>query len=109
MKYILTNTENEIFGTFNSVTQTSNGYLCDGIEFQTTVTGVCTLSEVADDYETPSEIDEYNKNQSNLRAAAYPKKSDPIFFQWQRGSKTEQEWLDAVNAIKAQFPLKGAA
>jgi len=39
-------------------------------------------------------------------AAAYPTESDPIFFQWQRGQKTEQEWLDAVAAVHAQYPYK---
>jgi hypothetical protein len=38
------------------------------------------------------------------RLAAYERESDPIFFKWQRGSATEQDWLDAVAAVKAKFP-----
>ena len=38
------------------------------------------------------------------RAEAYRTESDPLFFKWQRGSATEQEWLDAVAAIKARYP-----
>jgi hypothetical protein len=38
------------------------------------------------------------------RKAAYTIESDPIFFQWQRGDATEQEWLDAVEAVKAKYP-----
>jgi hypothetical protein len=38
------------------------------------------------------------------RSAAYREISDPIFFQWQRGEKTEQEWLDAVAEINAVNP-----
>ena len=38
------------------------------------------------------------------RAEAYRTESDPLFFKWQRGSSTEQEWLDAVAAIKARYP-----
>lgn len=38
------------------------------------------------------------------RAEAYRTESDPLFFKWQRGAATEQEWLDAVAAIKARYP-----
>lgn len=106
MKYILTTTENEILGPFISVEPTSNGYLCDNSEIQETAYGLLTLSEVADDYESPSQIKGYNTQQSELRAKAYTIKSDPIFFEWQRGTKTQQEWLDAVDQVKLQYPYK---
>jgi hypothetical protein len=38
------------------------------------------------------------------RASAYRETSDPIFFEYQRGDKTEQEWLDAVQAVKDAHP-----
>jgi hypothetical protein len=38
------------------------------------------------------------------RAEAYRQTSDPIFFQYQRGDATEQEWLDAVLAVKTAHP-----
>ena len=38
------------------------------------------------------------------RQAAYQQISDPIFMQYQRGEATEQEWLDAVQAIKDANP-----
>lgn len=38
------------------------------------------------------------------RAEAYRTESDPLFFKWQRGEATEQEWKDAVAAIKARYP-----
>lgn len=38
------------------------------------------------------------------RAAAYRETSDPIFFEYQRGDATEQEWLDAVQAVKDAHP-----
>lgn len=106
MKYILTTTENEILGPFVSVEPTDNGYLCDGSEIQVTAYGPLTLSEVPDDYETPGQIAGYNNQQAQLRAKAYPIDSDPIFFQWQRGTRTQQEWLDAVAAVQAQYPYK---
>jgi hypothetical protein len=38
------------------------------------------------------------------RAAAYRETSDPIFFEYQRGDKTEAEWLAAVEAVKVANP-----
>ena len=34
------------------------------------------------------------------RQVAYRNTADPIFFEFQRGDKTEAEWLDAVQAVK---------
>jgi hypothetical protein len=42
------------------------------------------------------------------RAQAYRETSDPIFFQYQRGDKTEAEWLAAVEAVKAAHPYPEA-
>jgi len=42
------------------------------------------------------------------RAVAYRETSDPIFFQYQRGDATEQEWLDAVQAVKDAHPYPEA-
>jgi hypothetical protein len=38
------------------------------------------------------------------RHAAYIADADPLFFKWQRGTGTEQEWLDAVQAVKDAHP-----
>ena len=40
------------------------------------------------------------------RAEAYRQISDPIFFQYQRGTATEQQWIDSVQSIKDanQYP-----
>jgi hypothetical protein len=38
------------------------------------------------------------------RHAAYVAESDPLFFQWQRGEATEQDWLDKVAEIQARYP-----
>ena len=37
------------------------------------------------------------------RQSAYQAESDPLFFKWQRGEATEQEWLDKIAEIKARF------
>jgi hypothetical protein len=38
------------------------------------------------------------------RQSAYQASADPLFFQYQRGTATEQEWLDAVQAGKDAHP-----
>ena len=38
------------------------------------------------------------------RREAYAVESDPIFFKWQRGEATQQEWLDKIAEIKARYP-----
>ncbi len=42
------------------------------------------------------------------RANAYRESSDPLFFQYQRGDKTEAEWLAAVEAVKVAHPYPSA-
>jgi hypothetical protein len=42
------------------------------------------------------------------RAIAYRETSDPIFFEYQRGDKTEAEWLAAVQAVKDAHPYPEA-
>jgi len=39
-----------------------------------------------------------------MRHAAYVAESDPLFFKWQRGEATQQEWLDKIAEIKARWP-----
>lgn len=38
------------------------------------------------------------------RQLGYQQTSDGIYFQWQRGLKTQQEWLDAVAAVDEANP-----
>lgn len=38
------------------------------------------------------------------RRAAYVSESDPVFFRWQRGEATQQDWLDKIAEIKARYP-----
>lgn len=44
---------------------------------------------------------------SEARRQAYMRISDPIYMQWQRGLKTEQDWLDAVAQVEADYPIPG--
>ena len=42
------------------------------------------------------------------RRNAYTQEADPLFFSYQRGEVTEQEWLDAVESIRARYPYPEA-
>jgi hypothetical protein len=50
------------------------------------------------EYETACEQVEAN------RQVAYRLSADPIFFEFQRGEVTEQDWLDVVQAVKDAHP-----
>jgi len=41
------------------------------------------------------------------RLQGYQLISDPVFMQWQRGLKTEQDWHDAVAQVEADYPIPG--
>jgi hypothetical protein len=41
---------------------------------------------------------------SNRRHYAYITESDGLFFQWQRGEATKEEWLAAVAKVQAENP-----
>ena len=38
------------------------------------------------------------------RRSAYEAEADPLYFGWQRGENTEQDWLDKVAEIRARYP-----
>lgn len=38
------------------------------------------------------------------RRQAYIRTADPLYFKWQAGEATEQEWLDARAAVIEQYP-----
>ena len=42
------------------------------------------------------------------RRNAYTQEADPLFFSYQRGEATEQEWLDKVTEIKLAYPYPEA-
>lgn len=52
---------------------------------------------------TDKPIDEVNAIHDSNRKQAYREESDPLFFKWQRGEATQQEWLDKVNEIKQRW------
>jgi hypothetical protein len=48
--------------------------------------------------------DELRNGAELQRAAAYREEADPLFFKFQRGSATKEEWLAKIDEIKARFP-----
>jgi hypothetical protein len=54
---------------------------------------------------------DYDNQHAAVEAArllAYEQTSDPIFFKWQRGDGTQEEWLAAVAKVKADNPYPPA-
>ena len=52
---------------------------------------------------TDKPAEEVSAIQESNRKHAYIDESDPLFFKWQRGEATEQEWLNKVNEIKNRW------
>jgi hypothetical protein len=52
-----------------------------------------------------AEIDKAHKAPVDvLRRDAYTTESDPLFFKWQRGECTKDQWLAKINEIRVRFP-----
>jgi hypothetical protein len=57
----------------------------------------------------PEPVPPTKEEQQAKRAAAYRNEADPIFFQYQRGEATEQDWLDKIEEIRARYPYPDTA
>lgn len=44
------------------------------------------------------------KNAKDDRLRAYISESDPLFFKFQRGEATKEEWIAKVDEIRQRFP-----
>jgi hypothetical protein len=55
-------------------------------------------------WEPPAPYVPTREDVEHMRQAAYAEFSDPVFFEYQRGDATKQEWLDAVQAVKDAHP-----
>lgn len=51
---------------------------------------------------------EYEKQKEEIaninKMLAYQKIADPIFFKWQAGEATEEQWLEARRQVKDLYP-----
>jgi hypothetical protein len=50
------------------------------------------------------EQEELENQKRSLRQLAYQKESDPLFFKYQRGEATKEEWLEKIKEIKKRYP-----
>lgn len=55
------------------------------------------------DYVDDITAEEVAKGKDAIKRYLYREYSDPIFFKYQRGEVTEQDWLDSVSEIKADW------
>ena len=44
------------------------------------------------------------EQQEAARQAAFEREADPLFFKWQAGEGTEEEWLEKREEIRARYP-----
>jgi len=55
-------------------------------------------------YDYAKVIEKQNDVIKGKRQEAYKAESDPLFFYFQRGKKTKDEWLAKIAEIDARFP-----
>lgn len=93
-------------------------YYCDGLQsYQSEDDYVPNSDEISFDHEASEEeliaafpnylthkTERDNQIATYNRMTAYREESDPLFFKYQRGEVTQQEWLDKVNEIKQRYP-----
>lgn len=90
-------------GNWYSLKDQAKGHVYDNIVVHDKSKKLPSKSEVEKGIKDLQEkIDKEDRDQQ-LRAA-YQAESDPLFFKYQRGEATEQDWLDKVAEIKARFP-----
>jgi hypothetical protein len=58
---------------------------------------------------TPEQIAEEQEQQrieqaESSRKSAYVQEADPLFFKWQAGEATEEEWKAVRDEIKQRYP-----
>lgn len=64
-----------------------------------------TKEQIAEHQIISRDLKEYNKKQKlEERRLAYQREADPLFFKWQAGEVSKQDWLDARAAVVEQYP-----
>jgi hypothetical protein len=79
-----------------------NGETYDGLDWLDD-SAKPTLAEIEAAWPSAQATQE-NENARYSRLAAFRDEADPLFFGWQRGENTEQEWLDKCEEIRQRFP-----
>ena len=68
------------------------------------VTGVVTVREMTPQEVTALQPKITRVGQEAKRQAAFVSEADPLFFQWQAGESTEEEWLAKRQEVRDRYP-----
>lgn len=52
---------------------------------------------------TQEELGSINHSRGEQRRYAYQTEADPLFFKWQRGESTKEDWLAKIEEIKIRY------
>jgi hypothetical protein len=64
-----------------------------------------TAEEIAASTETETDrIARLNAEAQTNRRGAFQAEADPLYFAWQRGEATEEDWLTKCAEIRARYP-----
>ena len=55
-------------------------------------------------YVAPVVLPQTQEQIDAMRRVAYQSEADPLFFKWQRGESTQQEWLAKIADIRQRYP-----
>lgn len=61
------------------------------------------IPQTIDNVDIQQDNNQSNHPMSKLRQLAYQEESDPLFFKFQRGECTKQDWLDKIEEIKNRY------
>jgi hypothetical protein len=82
----------------------TNGLFIDAATGTETVREL-TPDEIAANTETDADrIARLNAEAQSKRQAAFQVEADPLFFAWQRGEGSEEDWLTKCAEIRARYP-----
>lgn len=80
--------------------------LADDMAYKETTLSSPSGWVVNDGVETRAEQVADPRKQKKLRRMAFQAEADPLFFKWQRGEATEEDYRAAVDAVRKRFPYQ---
>lgn len=71
----------------------------DGEKWNQTYKTVALTVEELQEFTSQADI-----RKDDQRRQAYQAEADPLFFKWQRGEATKEDWLNKISEITMRFP-----